>query len=267
MKSIRKPAVAGSFYPADPARLREMVKNYLETAGQTSSAESETKVPKAVIVPHAGYVYSGQVAAYAYLRLACARDSITRVVLLGPTHHVPVEGLALSSAREFETPLGRIPLDREAMNTVRGLPKVQVLDAAHAQEHSLEVQLPFLQEVLSRFALVPVAVGGADPRDVALVLDAVWGGTETVLVISSDLSHFHDYETASRLDRTTTRAIELLQPDGIGRDQACGFRPVSGMLLAARDRGLKATTVALKNSGDVTGTSERVVGYGAYVFE
>jgi len=268
MKSLRKPAVAGTFYPADPDILRRTVQGFLDAVDIPSigDAAETPAAPKAMIVPHAGYVYSGQVAAAAYARLAGVRDTIRRVVLVGPTHWVRIKGLAASSARGFETPLGTVPLDGPALNTVLDLPGIQVSDTAHAEEHSLEVQLPFLQEVLSDFRLVPLVVGEAATHEVARILDALWGGGETLVVISSDLSHFHDYDSACRLDRSATKAIEGLRPEALGGTQACGARPIRGLLAAAPDRGLKTTTVALQNSGDVTGTSDRVVGYGAYVF-
>jgi hypothetical protein len=224
-------------------------------------------VPKAIIVPHAGYIYSGPIAASAYARIQPARGRITRVVLLGPAHRVGFHGLALSSADCFQTPLGRITVDQEAVKKISGLPQVQVMDAAHMQEHSLEVHLPFLQEVLGEFSLVPLVVGDAEPSEVAEVLEALWGGPETLIVISSDLSHYHDYKTAQRLDRATSEAIEQLRLEDIQYDHACGRNPVSGLLQVARQRGLKAKTIDLRNSGDTAGTPDRVVGYGAYIFE
>jgi AmmeMemoRadiSam system protein B len=261
MTSVRNPAVAGLFYPADPRELQAMVAEYL---GAVHAAGS---VPKAIIAPHAGYIYSGPIAASAYARLRPAHGRITRVVLLGPAHRVGFHGLALSSAECFQTPLGRITVDQEAVKKISSLPQVQVMDVAHRQEHSLEVHLPFLQEVLGEFSLVPLVVGDAGPGEVAEVLEVLWGGPETLIVISSDLSHYHDYKTAQRLDQATSRAIERLQPENIGYDDACGRNPVNGLLQVARSRGLKVRTVDLRNSGDTAGTPDRVVGYGAYVFE
>lgn len=261
MTSIRNPAVAGLFYPGDPRELHAMVAGYL------AAAATGDVVPKAIIVPHAGYIYSGPIAAAAYARIQPARGRITRVVLLGPAHRVGFHGLALSSADCFQTPLGRITVDQEAVKIISGLPQVQVMDAAHRQEHSLEVHLPFLQEVLGEFSLVPLVVGDAEPGEVAEVLEALWGGPETLIVISSDLSHYHDYKTAQKLDRATSQAIEQLRLEDIQFDHACGRNPVSGLLQVARRRGLKAKTVDLRNSGDTAGTPDRVVGYGAYVFE
>ena len=261
MTSVRNPAVAGLFYPGDPRELHAMVAGYL------AAAAAGDVVPKAIIVPHAGYIYSGPIAASAYARIQPARGRITRVVLLGPAHRVGFHGLALSSADCFQTPLGRITVDQEAVKKISGLPQVQVMDAAHMQEHSLEVHLPFLQEVLGEFSLVPLVVGDAEPGEVAEVLEALWGGPETLIVISSDLSHYHDYKTAQRLDRATSQAIEQLRLEDIQYDHACGRNPVNGLLQVARQRGLKAKTVDLRNSGDTAGTPDRVVGYGAYVFE
>jgi AmmeMemoRadiSam system protein B len=238
-----------------------MIQSFL---GETKAEGSR---PKAIIAPHAGYIYSGPIAATAYARLQPGRDVIRRVVLLGPSHRVAFHGLAVSSAGAFATPLGEISVDRTAIEALLQLPFVHLVDQAHALEHSLEVHLPFLQEVLDRFSLVPIVVGDADPPQVAEVLDLLWDGDETVIVISSDLSHYHDYATAKRMDRATSEAIEALRPEDIGYEDACGRLPVSGLLLAARARGLKLKTVDLRNSGDTAGAKDSVVGYGAYVLE
>ena len=276
MASVRKPAVAGLFYPDEARALRAALGGYLKAAPADVHGSSAAgggipgatgAPPKAIIVPHAGYVYSGPVAATAYARLAAARGTVRRVVLLGPAHRVGFHGLALPDAARFSTPLGEIPLDRDALAQLRALPQVQVLDAAHAREHSLEVHLPFLQEVLGEFRLVPLVVGEASPEEVGEVLDLLWGGPETLIVVSSDLSHYHDYETARRMDRATSRAIEQLRYEDIGADDACGRVPVSGLLYVARRRGLRARIVDLRNSGDTAGPRDRVVGYGAYVIE
>jgi len=249
------------FYPADARQLEAAVAQYL------GAARSDGGVPKAIIAPHAGYVYSGPVAGTVYARLQPARGAITRVLLLGPSHRVGFRGLACSSADYFETPLGRIEIDRAALQSIRDLPQVHVNDAAHALEHSLEVQLPFLQQVLGAFRVVPLAVGEASAPEVSEVLERLWGGPETLIVISSDLSHYHDYATAQRMDRATSRAIESLDIDAIGYHDACGRNPVNGLLHLARRKGLRAHTIDLRNSGDTAGTRDSVVGYGAYVFE
>jgi MEMO1 family protein len=261
MPNVRVPAVAGLFYPADACDLKAVIAQYLDAATPTGT------VPKAIIAPHAGYIYSGPVAATVYARLRPARGTIERVVLLGPSHRVGFRGLALSSADYFDTPLGRIAVDRDAIALIRGLPQVSVSDAAHAQEHSLEVQLPFLQEVLGKFSLVPLAVGEARASEVGEVLERLWGAAETLIVISSDLSHYHDYASAQTLDRTTSRAIEALEADAIDYENACGRVPVGGLLHIARKKGMTARTIDLRNSGDTAGPRDRVVGYGAYVFE
>lgn len=261
MNTLRRPAVAGSFYPDRPEILRKMIWQFLNEAELTGG------VPKALIAPHAGYIYSGPIAATAYKRLMAARDRIKRVVLLGPSHRVGFEGLALSSADAFLTPLGTIPIDKDAYLLLAHLPQVFVFDQAHLREHSLEVHLPFLQEVLSDFKLVPISVGEASPETVSGVLEALWGGDETLIVISSDLSHFYDYESARTMDAATSKAIEALRPEDIGHDQACGQRPVNGLLVSAKKHHLHAKTVDLRNSGDTAGSKDEVVGYGAYVFE
>jgi hypothetical protein len=261
MQTVRTPAVAGLFYPADSAELHAQVRHFLNQV--EPSAEPP---PKAIIVPHAGYVYSGPVAASAYARLMAARDAISRVVLLGPSHRVGFRGVAVSGMVAFATPLGRIPVDQEAVEQVRQLPDVGFLEQAHAQEHSLEVHLPFLQEVLGEFKLVPLVVGEARPQQVGLVLETLWGGPETLIVISSDLSHYHDYQTARSMDGETSRAIEALRFEDIGYEQACGRNPVNGLLWVARRKDLHCDTIDLRNSGDTAGPRDQVVGYGAYVF-
>lgn len=262
MALTRQPAVAGAFYPGARNELERVVADLLEAA----STPARSEAPKAIVAPHAGYVYSGAVAASAYVALRGVRSTITRVVLLGPTHRVPVRGLATTNAESFLTPLGAIPIDRAAVNVALRLPQVQILDAAHAQEHSLEVHLPFLQQCLEEFSLVPFSVGDATDEEVAAVLEALWGGRETLIVVSSDLSHYHDYRSARELDANATRAIERLDPDALDYESACGRVPVRGLLLAAKRHGLTVETVDLRNSGDTAGPKDRVVGYGSYLF-
>lgn len=227
--------------------------------------EPSAPVPKAVIAPHAGTIYSGPIAASAYARLRAARDRVERVVLLGPAHRVWLEGLAASSAESFSTPLGDVPLDRQAIDDLLTLDGVVESDEAHAREHSLEVHLPFLQVVLDRFTLIPLVVGQATPSLVGSVLSRVWGGEETVIVISSDLSHFHDYETAARLDRETSTMIERLELESLDGERACGYQPIRGMLHVAQERGLSVELIDLRSSGDTAGDRRQVVGYGSYV--
>jgi len=256
----RRPAVAGMFYPSDPAELNAMLDEMLAEARPIDSP-----TPKAIIVPHAGYVYSGPVAATAYRHVQKLAKLITRVILLGPSHRVPFYGIAASSANEFATPLGMIPLDRNLIDQLVTNHQVKLLDEAHSMEHSLEVHLPFLQKALGNFSLVPLVVGDAKPEAVAQVLETCWGGDETLIVISSDLSHYHDYTTAQRMDRATSKAIETLSPESIHYDDACGRNPVNGLLELARRKGLHATTIDLRNSGDTAGPRDQVVGYGAYI--
>ncbi len=265
MASVRQPAVAGTFYPGDARELDAAVDGYL-AAVEPQGLTPEGPAPKALIAPHAGYIYSGPVAASAYARLAPARETVERVVLLGPAHRVLFGGIAASGATAFATPLGPVPVDVEAVQRICALPRVTVVDEAHRLEHSLEVQLPFLQRVLGDFSVVPLVVGDAKADEVAEVLEELWGGPATAIVISSDLSHYHDYQTARRLDAATCRAIEQLRPDDIGHDQACGRLPIVGLLRVARARGLQATTVDLRSSGDTAGPRHEVVGYGAWVF-
>jgi AmmeMemoRadiSam system protein B len=258
---IRQPAVAGQFYPDDPAQL----KNLLELSFQQSSISNPSHV-KAVIAPHAGFIYSGPVAASAYQVLKKQAQQVKRVVLLGPSHRVGFHGIATSSASEFEMPFGSISLDREAIDLISSLPQVIENDQAHQFEHSLEVQLPFLQSVLNEFTLVPLVVGDCAPDQVAEVLEFLWGGDETLIVISSDLSHYHSYEVARQLDQKTSEAIVNLHPEQIEYEDACGRNPVNGLLVAARRHHLSPSLVDLRNSGDTAGSRDRVVGYGAYLF-
>jgi AmmeMemoRadiSam system protein B len=260
MAVVRNPAVAGAFYPSDPDQLRAMVASCVD-AGQPGEL-----APKAMIVPHAGYVYSGPIAGSAYAQLRSVRDAVTRVVLLGPSHRAAFFGLALSSADFFATPLGATPTDDEAAAKLLRFSQVRVSDAAHAREHCLEVQLPFLQHVLQDFRIIPMLVGDAELQEVADPLEAVWGGVETLVLISSDLSHYHDYRAAQELDQKTAAAIVGLRPEQVGPAQACGARAIGALLHVARRRGLRAAMIDLRNSGDTSGPRNEVVGYGAFVF-
>jgi len=260
MASIRQPAVAGAFYPAQPQALRALLVQFLEGAAVAGD------VPKALIAPHAGYIYSGPIAGSAYALLKPARGLVRRVVLLGPAHRVAFAGLALPSNEAFATPLGTVPVDPTAVAALADLPQVHVLDQPHAREHSLEVHLPFLQQVLGDFQVVPLVVGDASAAEVGEVIERLWGGPETLVVVSSDLSHYHDYRTAQRLDAATTRAIEQLRFEDLEPDGACGAAPVRGLLWVARKHGLSVRTLDLRNSGDTAGPRDQVVGYGAYAF-
>jgi AmmeMemoRadiSam system protein B len=261
MHQVRPPAVAGTFYPGDAAALAAAVRGYLAEAPKTSGPP-----PKAAIVPHAGYIYSGPVAASAYARLAALRGTVRRVVLIGPAHYLPIRGLAASGASAFRTPLGEVPVDRAAIDGLRDLPQVVVRDDAHEPEHSLEVQLPFLQTVLEDFAIVPLVVGAATYDEVRAVLERLWGGPETLILISSDLSHYHDYARARRLDADTAAAILALDADAIGEERACGRIAIGGLLKLAQAKGLTPTSVDLRNSGDTAGPRSHVVGYGSFLF-
>jgi AmmeMemoRadiSam system protein B len=254
----RKTAVAGTFYPADPRVLRAELESYLSAVKETGP------VPKALIAPHAGYRYSGPIAASAYGRVRDGRGRIERVVLLGPAHRVCVRGMATSTAESFDSPLGPLTIDRDAVALIEHLPRVQAFDLAHADEHSLEVHVPFIKITLGDVKLVPIAVGDATVDEVAQVLDALWGGPETLIVVSSDLSHYLDYASARALDAETTRAVEELAFEDIGDEQACGRVPIRGLLAAASARGLKAQTLDVRNSGDTSGKRDWVVGYGAW---
>lgn len=254
---VRPPAVAGAFYPGEKTELEAMLASMLAKAAPASMR------PKVLIVPHAGYIYSAPVAASVYALLVPLRDQIRRVVLFGPTHRVPVRGLAVPSATAFATPLGTVALDRAALTAALRLPQVQVNDPAHALEHSLEVQLPFLQTLLADFSLVPFAVGDATADEVAEVMDLLWGGEETLIVVSSDLSHYQGYATARRLDRLTADDILNLRPLE-SHEQACGATPINGLMATACRRHMTARLLDLRNSGDTAGDKSRVVGYAAF---
>lgn len=263
--AIRPPAVAGQFYPADPERLEAQVERYL-TAANAPEDCLDPPLVKAIIAPHAGYVYSGPIAASAYVHLACSDVPIRRFILIGPAHFASVRGLATSSAAAFDTPLGRVPVDEAARELILSLPQVSVSDSAHAPEHCLEVQLPFLQALFPDFTFVPLLVGDTAPDKVAEVLERLWGGPETRIVVSSDLSHYYANETARLLDRETAAAIVALEPDALREDAACGREAIAGLLRVARAHGMAAAAVDLRHSGDTGGPPDRVVGYGAFTF-
>lgn len=261
MNFIRSPAVAGAFYPADAVTLSSQIRAFLGEAGEDVGLP-----PKAIIAPHAGYIYSGPVAAHAYAHIKPLKGLVERVVLLGPCHRVPVMGVALSSADSFRTPLGTVEVDHDLDGALLAYPQVQVYDATHAQEHSLEVHIPFLQVLLGDFKLLPMVVGQASPIEVAEVLECVWGGPETLIVISSDLSHYLNYDSACAIDRRTSQAIEHLDYAAISDGQACGRMPVKGLLELAKRRGMQVRTLDLRNSGDTAGPRDQVVGYGSWGF-
>jgi AmmeMemoRadiSam system protein B/AmmeMemoRadiSam system protein A len=260
MASVRPAAVAGTFYPGDSRALAAEVDDLL---GGVEHLAPRLGFPKALIVPHAGYIYSGPVAARAYDEVAAARGVVRRVVMLGPVHRVPVRGLALPGAEAFATPLGAVPIDRDACRALQALPQVVTSDPAHALEHSLEVQLPFLQKILGEFALVPLAVGMANVEEVEQVIERLWGGRETLIVISTDMSHYHAYEEARRIDGATVDRIAALATD-IDHDEACGATPLNGLLSVAKTRNLSIKLLAACNSGDTAGGKGQVVGYSSF---
>jgi len=256
---VRPAAVAGQFYSDDPGALRRQVDHFLADA-----PAPEGEPPKAVIAPHAGFMFSGAVAARAFARLAPGRGRIERVVVLGPSHFVPIRGLAASSAERFASPLGEMQVDREGLETALAQPGVAVNDRAHAREHSLETHLPFIRQVLGEVSIVPLVVGEATPEEVGRVLATLWGGAETAIAISSDLSHFYDDATARDLDRATAAMIEALRADQLRSDNACGFLPIGGLLWNAVHRHARVRALALHNSSDAGAPPDSVVGYGAF---
>jgi hypothetical protein len=260
-ENVRPPAVAGMFYPRDPGELRAQVLRLI--AAETAPAAAP---PKALIAPHAGYVYSGQTAAASFGTLRDIR-AIERVVVIGPAHYVAFRGIAVPRGSAFATPLGRVPVDQEVIRRLDDLPFVVCDDRPHAPEHALEVELPFMQVLLPSFRIVPVVVGDAEPQEVAQVLRRLWGGAETLIVVSSDLSHYHEYETARRMDGEMAELIERGAWAEIGPERACGWLAVAGLLMEMGDRGGIGRRLALCNSGDTAGPRDRVVGYGAWKFE
>lgn len=263
MTTVRPAAVAGQFYPGNPAELGGSINRFLAQADAAQPKPSAP--PKALIVPHAGYVYSGACAARAYAALAPIADKIHRVVLLGPCHRVAIKGLATTSADAWETPLGEVEIDQRALSSLKGLPQVQVNDNAHQWEHSLEVHLPFLQRLIPQFRFIPFAVGDATNMEVAEILETLWGGEETLIVISTDLSHYLSYEDAKAIDSRTAEAIEKMDWQAIDREQACGRIPISGLLTCAKKHGMTIERVGFCNSGDTAGPRDRVVGYGSWI--
>jgi len=260
MASVRNAAVAGMFYPGDPRALSSELDELL---GGVEQSEVRLGFPKALIVPHAGYIYSGPIAARAYDELGAARGIVRRVVMLGPVHRVPVRGLAIPSDTAFATPLGNVPIDHAALDEVSNLRQVVKNDLAHLQEHALEVQLPFLQRQLGEFALVPFAVGQASVQEVAEVIERLWGGPETLIVLSTDLSHYHPYAEAREIDHSTVTRIAGFSTD-LDHDEACGATPLNGLLASARERNLAIKLLAACNSGDTAGGKGKVVGYSAF---
>jgi MEMO1 family protein len=258
---VKAAEVAGHFYPGDATQLRREVDQAVREANATAIR------PKAMIVPHAGYGYSAPIAASGYRAIMMRRAEIRRVVLLGPAHRMPVDGIAVPAYDTFATPLGFVPVDRAAIARIVDLPAVRQRNEPFAGEHSLEVHLPFLQHVLEDFAIVPMLVGCSDPKQVAAVIDALWGGPETLILVSSDLSHFHDDTTACELDSRTTAAIEMLKPEMLEQPHACGRHAIRGLLVSARSRFMRATALDVRNSSQTIGKPDRVVGYGTYLFE
>ena len=257
---VRRPAVAGRFYPADASELARMVEHFLDDVEEVAPA------PKALIAPHAGYIYSGAVAATAYASLRESRSRVSRVILLGPSHWFSFPGLALPEADALATPAGTVEVDREGVEIALRFNQVSVRDDVYEREHSLEVHLPFLQAVLGSFAVTPLLIGRASSTAVSRVLDALWGDDSTLLAVSSDLSHYHDYETANRLDGATSLAIQALESERITSRDACGWLPIHGLLETAQRRGMRVREVDLRNSGDTGGPRDRVVGYGSFLF-
>ncbi|EKD46005.1 MAG: hypothetical protein ACD_69C00050G0003 [uncultured bacterium] len=255
------PNVAGKFYPDNPAVLRQDILNMLDNAAD----KANLPLPKAIIAPHAGYIYSGQVAASAYVCLAKAKNQIKRVVLFAPAHQYPVDGIATTNAKSYLTPLGQIAIDQETISSL-SFPYLNVIEEAFSSEHAVEVHLPFLQLTLGSFLLVPLLVGSAAVSEVENILEELWGGPETLVVISSDLSHYHPYKLAKSWDKDTADAIIALNPDGLSYEHACGATGIKALLGVAAKKKMHVLQLDLRNSGDTAGSKDNVVGYGAFHF-
>jgi len=260
--SHRQAAVAGQFYPDKVAVLQSDITHYITTVVELP--ELNSIAPKAIIVPHAGYMYSGVIAASAYNLLQKHAATITKAIILGPAHRVSFSGIAISSANYFDTPLGSVEINQSSIDNLTKNDFIHENDAAHEHEHSIEVQLPFLQTILHNFTIVPLLIGQCDENDVASILELLWGGDETLIVISSDLSHFETYEIANKMDTKTSQAILNLQPEKIQFEDACGRTAINGLLKIAQKKNLTPYIIDVRNSGDTAGDKKRVVGYGAY---
>ncbi len=271
LRGRRLPAVAGLFYPSDPGELQGMVRSMLEEAGSRkkedlAGASGNGRVLRAIIAPHAGYVYSGPVAASAYVYVGAAAGNVGKVAILGPSHRVPVRGLALSSAAEYEMPGFSLPADSEAAESLRRADLAEFVDEAHAAEHSIEVHLPFIKAVLGEVEVAAIAVGEASPDRVGAAVELLMEDPKRLVVISSDLSHYLDYDSAVAVDSVTAQAILNLRYEDIGYEQACGRNCIRGLLWAARRQGMHPQLLDLRNSGDTAGPRDSVVGYPAFAF-
>lgn len=266
MTIIRPPAIAGTFYPAAPDMLRSEIDGLIHAAVKSQTG-NDTPIPKAIIVPHAGLMFSGAIAALGFATVRALKGTVKRIVIIGPAHRMAFQGIAIARADGFATPLGDVRCDLAGLQAALAWPQVQILDEAHRLEHGLEIELPFIQRLFGEDAdigIVPLLVSRCSAWQVHEVIEALWGGPETLIVISSDLSHFHDYDTAKRIDDNTRVMIERFDAESITSGDACGALPVAGMLISARKRGMRIGTLGMCNSGDITGDKSRVVGYGAW---
>jgi len=256
--NIRPAAVADIFYTANGTELAAQVSDFMDADEVTNI------VPKALIVPHAGYIYSGGTAGKGFALVKKLTAAVNKIVLIGPCHRVWIQGLAIPDCQYFETPLGKIEVDSKTLNELVKFPQVTISDQAHAQEHSLEVQLPFLQSIFDQFKLIPLVAGEVSEDAFIEVLEYLWGGEETLIVISSDLSHFLDYDAAVAIDNKTSQAIESFEAGSINSDMACGSAGIKALLSLAKNKNLHVKTIHQCNSGDTAGDKDRVVGYGTY---
>ena len=255
----KKADVAGLFYPAEPKELREMIEVFI------SNAKVAQNLTRAIIAPHAGYVYSGPIAGSAYRALYSSKETIKNVVIMSPSHNISFDGVATHSADSFSTPLGDLHVNKEIKETISNLPFVKELDNAFIREHALEVHLPFIQHTLPQAKIVPLIVGHTYPEEIQMLLETLWPDPTNAFVISSDLSHFLSYVQAQKIDSLTAKQIEKLLYKEIHHEQCCGFFPLRGLLKFAKEHGLKITALDLRNSADTAGDKGRVVGYGSFI--
>ena len=259
MEKIKQADVAGMFYPGEEASLRQMVDGFIQ------KALSFDLRPRAIIAPHAGYIYSGSIAGTAYKTIAAVRDQIENVIIMSPAHRFYLRGIALHMADAFATPLGNIPVNIGIVKKIKQFSSVQWEERSFIQEHGLETHLPFIQRAFKPgIKIVPMIVGECQESEVAEILESVWEDPRNFVIISSDLSHFHSYADAKKLDRNTVDLIQNLDSQSLDTEFACGHYPICGLLNLARNRKLKIKALDIRSSGDTAGSKESVVGYGSF---
>lgn len=257
---FRKPTVAGLFYPSETDNLSKLITDLLNQKPPVSFT-------KMLIVPHAAYQYIGEILAQSYLHLFSRSQQIKTVVLLTPSHHIKFNGIAITSKDCYLTPFGEVIIDSDAMMTLLNFPQVVMFDDAHIKEHSIEIHLPFLQTILPSFSLVPLIIGETNSYNILEILEKLWEQEETLIIASMNLSHYQTYNIAQELDQRTSQAIESLHWQSLQTNQICNIHLISSLLQLAHQKSLTPKTIKVCNSGDLTGIKNRVVGYGAFIFQ